>query len=394
MHHNSTECTKVQKVRNVLLSKSHKVESTVGSAPAVVGRRRRREAAAVPPASNTGALKADLPLSYPDGFAKDPTLDWVSFTIHPQEYERRPFEKPLLPGDDLQFLKNGVIKWLGGGDALPVGLHGYRSAVSVLGTGRVCWHDERPEMGVHVVLPASALQRWSVSSGQTVLDFLYAAASRGAIFRRVDIALDTSEVHMSSVLAAHRLGCTVSKAQKWRVIENESGGTSLYIGSREGRRMVRFYDKAAEQLDKGNVETISTWTRCEVEFKAEHAQTAVDHLLSGADARELILSSIDFRELDNVDTKRRSRCEWWQAWVAVAGRVTFPVRKAAAAVADAMAWVSSQVMPTLAWLCTYMGDTRWLETEVYEAARRVPAWRWDMLPLSMGSLSAMNGGPA
>lgn len=325
-------------------------------------------------------------VAYPDGFASAPTLDWVAFTLHPTEYDRRPYEKPLLPGDDLLFLKNSIVAHLGGGDLLPAGLHGYRSAVAVLGSGRVCWHIDQPQMGVHVILPASALQRWAVTSGQTVTDFLYDMASRGAVFTRVDIALDTESVPMSAVVAAHRAGLSVKKSRKWQIIENESGGVSLYLGSREGLRMVRFYDKAAERSAKGEA-VGGTWTRCEVEFKQEHAQTAVNHLLGGGDARELLLSSVDFRELDNPEVKRRSRCAWWQQWVAVVGRVSFPVRKAAAAVADSMAWVVKQITPTLAWLCTYMGNTRWLETEIMNAAGRVPGWKWDLLPGGSGPVA-------
>lgn len=354
-------------------------------------------------------------LAYPDGFAKNAVLDWFSFTLHvlpPEERQQLQKERLLLnedeeafsispqgrkpakerrfvqPGRMLLVLRDSVIEWLRGGEILPGGCGFYPSSASVLGTGRVCWHEGRPEMGVHVSLPSSALQRFAVISGVSLIDFLREVASRGAEPTRLDIALDTDAVRMAAVLVAHRSGLTVTKSQKWEIIENESGGLTLYVGSRSGRRMMRFYDKAAEQGVDG------VWTRCEVEFKQEHAKTAFEHILSGGDARELILSSIDFRELDNSEVKRRSRCEWWQAWVEVAETVSFPVRKAAAAVADMMAWVLKQTTPTLHLLCNYMGGFRWLENAIEEAGSRVPGWKFDLLPYAMDTLWARAGGAA
>lgn len=349
----------------------------------------------------------DSPLAYPDGFASVPTVDWLQFTLHVLPPEKRKLpdsdtrdgrivrlleQGAVDPVSDLLHLKSALIAYFGGGVPLPNGMNGYASRVAVLGTGFVCWNVDRLEMGVHVVLPSSALQRWAAISGVPVLDFLYDMRSRGAVFTRVDIAQDTDAVSMDRVIAAYENGLIVTKLQSEQVIDGRKrgkpAGKTLYVGNRSGRRYVRLYDKAAEQGVEG------TWVRCEVEFKREHAQTAVDHLLSGADARELLLSTIDFRELDNPEVKRRSRCDWWQAWVEVAETVTFPVRKAAAAVADSMAWVVKAVVPTLALLCTYMGSTRWLETEIYEAAARVPAWKWDCLPPAIDTLWARAGGAA
>ncbi len=327
----------------------------------------------VPSVSNTGALRADLPenelLDYPDGFAKVPTIDWLAFTIHPK------IEEDISADDSLLFLKSSLIAHFGGGQLLPVGLNGYQLSVSVLGTGRICWHPERVEMGVHVILPSSALSRYAQITKGSVTDLLFDLSTRGAKFTRLDLALDSDVVSMSSVIDAHENNLTVTKAQNSQKIKDyRTGGETLYIGSRSGRRMVRFYDKGAKE------NAIGVWTRCEVELKQEHAVTAVNHILAGADARELILASIDFRNHDNEEVKRRSRCDWWQAWVEVTTKVTFPIVKAAASVADAMAWIMHQVTPTLAFLSAYMGNTYWLDNLIADAAKRVPGWRWDLLP--------------
>lgn len=356
-------------------------------------------------------------LAFPDGFAKNVVMDWSSFTFHvlpPEERKQLQKERLLLnedeeafsvssqgrkPAKERRFVQPGrmllakrdeVIRWLGGGEILPGGFKFYPASASVMGTGRVCWNPERPEMGVHVVLPSSALQRLGVIAGVSALDFLRDALSRGAQFTRIDLAQDTDSVSMDTVVDAYERGLIVTKLQDEQLIDGRKrgkpAGKTLYVGKRSGRRFIRIYDKAAQQKVDG------TWVRCEVEFKQEHAQTAVAHLLSGADARELILSSIDFRELDNSEVKRRTPCAWWRSWVEVAKTVSFPVRKVAASVADMMAWTVKFVAPTLSVLCTYMGNTDWLVDEIRRAAARVPDWKWDVLPLPIGSLSAMAGG--
>ena len=359
----------------------------------LVGRRLPEPAgqpALVSPLSNTGALIADEPLlKYPDGFAASPTVDWLAFTIHIQPEEKQKLDDDRIirlnerfevsPSDAILFLKSALVEHFGGGQPLPSGVNGYQAALSVLGTGRVCWHPDRSEMGVHVILPSTALSRYAQISKNTIYDLLHDMSTRGAKFTRIDLALDSDIVQMSTVIDAHDSGLSVTKAQKRQVIQDyignkPIGGVTLYIGSRNGRRMVRFYDKAAKENVSG------VWTRCEVELKQEHAVTAVNHLLAGADARELILSSIDFRLDDNPEVNRRSRLDWWQDWVEVTTRVTFPITKAAATVADAMAWIVGQVTPTLSFLSMYMGNTYWLDSLIADAAKRVPGWKWDLLP--------------
>lgn len=371
------------------------------------------DGAAVPPSSNTGALTPNfdassldnplyesVSLSYPDGFAKDPTIDWVAFTVHPRVdvahngedgkgATLHRGEKPCDPAGLLIALKSSIAKYFGGGEKLPTAVNGYKEAMSILGTGKLLWHVDRPEMGVHVVLPSSALHRWSQVKKQTALQFLADVRARGAKFTRLDLAFDTDQVRMAAVVAAHEAGQTVTRAEKSRlIVDYDTGGLSLYLGSRkDSRRLVRFYDKAAERAAKGEICELETWTRCEVEFKQEHAQTAVNYLLEGQDPKDLFLSSVDFRETDNEKTERRTPLQWWRDWVQTAQKVTFPVRKAAASVADSMSWAIQQCAPTFAWLSAYMGNTDWIIEMVQEALGRVPAWRWDLLPLPDGSLA-------
>ena len=336
----------------------------------------------------------DAQLSYPDGFAALPTVDWFSFTLHVRpdlteaEKKRLPDDriirlseaKSISLSDSILSLKLSLAKYFGGGVLRPCGGMRYKSSMSILGTGLILWHEDRPEMGVHVSLPSTALARHAQIVGGSVYDLLRDMHDRGAVPARFDLALDSDAVSMSDVIDSFESGLLVTKAQKHNIIQDYQGnrpvgGKTLYIGRRQGRRMVRFYDKAAKEGVAG------VWTRCEVEFKHEHAITAVKHILAGSDPRELVLASVDFRlDPDNNQTDRRTRCDWWQDWVGVTSRVTFPIAKEAATVADAMAWIVGQVTPTLSFLSMYMGNTYWLDNLIADATKRVPDWKWDLLP--------------
>ncbi len=332
----------------------------------------------------------DAQLSYPDGFSALPTVDWFSFTLHVEREEKQKLPDDRIirlneklgvsPSDAILFLKSSLANYFGGGVLRPCGGMRYKSSMSILGTGLILWHEDRPEMGVHVSLPSTALSRHAQIVGGSVYDLLRDMADRGAVPARLDLALDSDAVSMAAVLDAFESGLLVTKAQKNQAIQNYQGnrpigGKTLYIGRRQGRRMVRFYDKAAEQGVDG------VWTRCEVEFKHEHAITAVNHLLGGSDPRELVLSSVDFRlDPDNSQTYRRTRCDWWQEWVGVTGRVTFPIAKEAALVSDTIAWIWKQVGPSISFATMYMGNTQWLADLAKDCCDRVPDWKWDLLP--------------
>ena len=332
----------------------------------------------------------DVCISYPNGFASLPTVDWFSFTIHVQLEEKQALPDDRIirlnerltvsPSDSILFLKSSLAKYFGGGVLRPCGGMRYKSSMSILGTGLILWHEDRPEMGVHVSLPSTALARHAQIVGGSVYDLLRDMHDRGAVPARFDLALDSDAVSMSEVIDAFESGLLVTKAQKHNVIQDYQGnrpvgGKTLYIGRRQGRRMVRFYDKAAKEGVAG------VWTRCEVEFKHEHAITAVKHILADSDPRELVLASVDFRlDPDNSQTDRRTRCDWWQDWVGVTSRVTFPIAKAAALVADTIAWIVKQVGPSISFATMYMGNTQWLADLAEDCCDRVPDWKWDLLP--------------
>lgn len=299
-------------------------------------------------------------------------IDWLSFTL--------PVPDGQMP-DDLACWMLGKLPE--GATLMERGQHGYDAGWRLPGGGLVLYHNGRRDMGVHVSLPAGCLALLD-GDPMTVITWVLV---EGGHFTRVDVALDSDQVTMAQVTAAVRAGNIVTRCAEIDFVETtcrdnkggwEYGGSIVRIGSRSSRRYVRIYDKAAEQkIDDGSV-----WTRCEVEFKAEHAQLAALHIAEGADLRSLIYSSVDFR--DRAADSNTSRCpqlDWWSTWIGSVSRVSFAIKKAIEDVVDrAMEWVRKQCAPTLAFLDAFKKhDATWLFNLVDNNAHRISPERQALL---------------
>lgn len=298
-------------------------------------------------------LKEDFPI-------RAAVVDWLSFTVPTENIPER----------------NGVLEfwrsYFGGAvDREQGGMYFYDCAASVLGSGLMLWHTERVDMGVHVSLPASALAKLS----SPVLDFIRMVDGFGAAFARIDVAIDTAGVHVQEVLESIECGELVSKSQM-RLLVKKIGqpGMTIYVGAAASDRRVRIYDKAAEQ------EVSGVWTRCEVQLKKEHARTAVEHLLSGGQAVEVVASCLDFREVEgDSNVSRRLQCSWWAEWLDhAAGVVSFSLEKVDATVEGMRNWIETQVAPTLAFLTVIAnGDIDWLSSAISVGYGKLQEWQID-----------------
>lgn len=315
-----------------------------------------------PPACNTGAENRSASGSLE--FA--PIVDYLAWTVQPRLTDRQQLDAQTLHAEACLWLDV-----LGGGTIASAGLHGYTHGYTCLGGhGRILFNPDRLDMGVHVILPGSALallEDYSytrrseddpAAGGRITLcpdTLIQLVLDSGGKFSRVDVCQDTDRITLADLRAALFSDHLVTKSRIIRHVVgytrlsdecpwSEEGGT-LYVGARTSQRMVRFYDKAVEQGIKD-----ATWTRCEVEFKSRSAQVAAQHLAAGGSVADLIVSVVDFRELDKVEIEDRSRCGWWHDWIGVAARVSFAGRKLQQSVEQALAWVERAVAPTLAML--------------------------------------------
>lgn len=291
-------------------------------------------------------------------------IDWLSFTIHAKD------------GESVRDLASWLLsKFPEGATPLERGSMGYTSGWRLPAGGLLLFNPQRPDMGVHCSCPSGLLSLLDVSP-QAVINMVLV---EGGHFTRVDVAIDTDQVPMAVVVAAQERGELVSRAQDRRLVHNyRDGSETLYIGAGSSRRLVRFYDKALEQgLEDGGV-----WTRCEVQFRADQAQTAACHIAGGVGLCSLIVSSVDFRYVDqDSNVSRCPQLDWWAAWVGQVERVSFAIRKAATEVVErAYEWVRRQVGPTLAFLDRFFGkDPLWLYQLCDANEHRIPPERRALL---------------
>lgn len=287
-------------------------------------------------------------------------VDWLAFTVPCKD---RPTQTGIIDFWGEYF--GGAINREQGG------AYFYDQGQRVLGSGLLLWHSERVDMGVHISLPASALAKLDVS----VLEFMAMVEGFGASWSRVDVAIDTDKVHVQDVLESIEAGELVSKSQL-RMLVRKIGepGMTIYIGSAASERRVRIYDKAAEQDVDG------VWTRCEVQLRKDHAQTAAKELLRGCQAVDIIASSLDFRHVtEDSNVTRRLQCEWWAEWLTFsAGGVSFSIEHLDATVEGMRNWIETQVAPTLAFLTAAVGgDTEWVMGVVSAGYAKLQDWQLD-----------------
>ena len=140
---------------------------------------------------------------------------------------------------------------------------------------------------------------------------------------------------------------------------DDSGGWTVYLGSRESNHFVRVYNKAAES--KGRIDAI----RWESEFKSDKADyifrklalqktsvAAVAHL-------ELyVFGNFDFIYKNQKNLERCDRLTWWEdflAWVGF-GRAKILVVKAKTSIESRVIWIKKQVEKSLALLSRAFGS--------------------------------------
>lgn len=289
-------------------------------------------------------------------------LDWLSGTV------------PVTAGRKSSEIAAEIGECLGGLSPLEHGMYGYEGGGSVLGSGRVFWHDGRPEMGVHFSLPATALERligdWR--------GFVQVVTCYGGHFTRGDVALDQHETSMETVVAAVQTHQVVSHFRTASHMVNLwDAGSTVYLGAVASATRVRIYDKGAEQKAAGVEVPDGTWVRCEVQFRDERSDVVVRGLASGEDPASYVRAVLDFRDL-TVD-EQSNRCPalpWWDTWLAGVKGAVFALPAKIADMDRWRAWVSKQVAGTLAAIVQADGGALdWLVDEMVKGWGRLPTWK-------------------
>ena len=192
-------------------------------------------------------------------------LDWIQGTIKKPdilgvvgEVER------LFTGCDWALMDRGIM--------------GYTCSAMFCESGRVLWNLDRPEMGVHVILPSSALDAMGCLPDSLLCDLYYL----GMVATRIDIAADDfdgvvrlSEVH--DKVCGGELVTRSKTAHEDRALRGGTGHT-IYFGQRTSESFMRIYDKSAERAEK-HAGVYTSWVRAELELKGKRAAAAAREIV-------------------------------------------------------------------------------------------------------------------
>jgi phage replication initiation protein len=306
-------------------------------------------------------------------------LDWLSFTL-PHESGRE-----------------SVQELFGEISARPVGMRGYSHSGSILGTGVVGWSPERPEQGVHVQLPASALSRLAEIDAAVANDprgFLRYLLDLGAKIRRFDPAFDDREgmLSLDKVRACVESGAVVTR---WRKVDRVhclvgGKGETLYFGSRASESFLRIYNKQAETMERGG-EDPGHWVRVELELKGNKAHEVVRRYITErlGFVVGLLRGLIEFKDAEaDCNKSRWPVVGWWEAFLGGFEKVKLSLPHEKPTIDSAKHWVFHQVGPSLSFIVQYEGGCMdWVYETIAEGGRRLS-------PLQRALLQTQSAGVA
>jgi hypothetical protein len=259
---------------------------------------------------------------------------------------------------------------------------GYNKSAIVWKNGRVLWHTERADMGVHIRLPASALQL-----GGDPVAILTDLDRMGAACTRLDIAADDfkglldMDVLLDKIVKGEFV-CRSRIVDQVRRLRGGSGNT-LYFGSRRSDTFFRIYDKAAEQAQKGAL-FLGPWVRAEMELKNERAEKMGRVICENGEtwlemARGLFLSFLEFKE--HQADPNKSRWPTFPAWLTFleeASKFRLFISREVKTVDDLIKWVTKQTTPTLFVLAATIGHDE-LFRMIGEGATRLSPRQIEMI---------------
>lgn len=260
-------------------------------------------------------------------------------------------------------------------EELSYGGMGYAKSAVIGDGGRIYWHPERQEMGIHVRLGGKALGQVST----TALGLLNRVLDWKGKFKRIDIAFDDLVGLLDIDHMHHKI--LIGEAQsRWRRVTRIAGagfgrieklGDTVNIGRRSSQSFLRIYDKLLEQQGRGkDVAGIDHWVRVELELKGEKANVfggilAVSgrregHKTAGELCASLLYGLIDFKEryLEDSNVSRWETTEWWAKFIGKAEKMKLSIAKQEKTMDDSKEWIEKTVSSTLSMIVLAEDDDR------------------------------------
>lgn len=140
------------------------------------------------------------------------------------------------------------------------------------------------------------------------------------LFRCVDRGEICKKARTIDILS----GAEISSRERIKYCDGKPiKGRTLYLGVRQSGKLVRFYDKLAEQIQrKRSVPSdVTSWTRCEIEFHDNHAMSVLNAFIDYSDdafsdyMRGVVNDTCRFINRDNDNISRCSVKRWWTAFL-------------------------------------------------------------------------------
>jgi hypothetical protein len=277
-------------------------------------------------------------------------LDYLAFTV-PYSEENQEYIRNFLKGTDVQNLDYGALK--------------YSNSAIIFDGGRMYWHPERKEMGIHFRLGAKALSCVEM----TPIGLINRVRDWDGKFKRIDIAFDDFEgdLDIDEMYDNLALGDVVTR---WRKAMRTNGvtlgkeektGDTVNIGARSSQAFLRIYDKKLEQQGKNvDLGDITHWVRVELELKGDKADYfakllresafGYDQPPPGELCANLLYGLLDFKEHNATETNK-SRWEtvgWWSRFVKTSSKLMLAMPKKERSIEASKKWIATSVAPTLA----------------------------------------------
>jgi len=187
-------------------------------------------------------------------------LDWLRFTT----LDTTPM---LMLAEIFPVVKPKIQKT---GDAVRPLAH-YNTAIELV-SGRIDWHSDRPEQKVLWTFTGEDLAELTRLGVDHQHFIRWVLSIKHVNITRLDFAINIyGTCDPMEIVSAFDSGLCKTHAQTRSVVESKTGaqrrGLTVYIGSRQSTRLIRVYDKSAQQG------TNEPWVRIEIEVKSPLANT-------------------------------------------------------------------------------------------------------------------------
>lgn len=252
------------------------------------------------------------------------------------------------------------------------GIHGYTNSYFYDSGTVIAYSPRRPELKTYFSFPGQTISffgHFLKIDSETLVE---AMSSRGAIFTRLDLALDEKEeiLCLDTIYDKLRKGHVSSRLRSWReytgtlplsqirsqgIQDQRKIGRTIYLGDlKTGNVVFRIYDKASEQ----GLSEKDHWIRVELQLRREVAEQYLQpyikeknekgllqkvRIYKERNPKKIFMYYLRFLEMDNSEKKRCSTCLWWEKFLETDGKEKIGLSKYQGTLEDLYSWYENSI---------------------------------------------------